>query len=190
MKNNKSLLEIAIEIQSKSKENTTFVDLFNKIAEQEDLSEEEKAECIAQLYTDIVSSGDFVYCGEDLWNLKSNLKIDALDSEFYSEHAGTDEVEEEKPAKKQSRKKKKAEKMEGEENVELHDFDELVQDNEDDDSSNEDEGYENVTDDYDSDYSSDDDDDDFDYTTGDDEDGDDFDEEKYNSIMDQFEDQY
>ena len=183
-----SLVEIAVDIQSQpNTDKTTFLDLYNKVCEIKGFNEEEKRAHIAQFYTDITASGDFVYCGEDLWDLKRNQKLEALDSEFYNEHIAeeSDEEEEEKPKPKKSRSKAKKDalELEEEENVEEQD--------------SEDESYEsNVT--YDDDYDSNDEEydgyeKDFDYDPDDDsssDDDDDSDEEKYNAIMDDYENLY
>jgi len=183
-----SLVEIAVDIQSQpNTDKTTFLDLYNKVCEIKGFDEEEKRAHIAQFYTDITASGDFVYCGEDLWDLKRNQKLEALESEFYNEHIAeeSDEEEEEKPKPKKprSKAKKDALELEEEENVEEQD--------------SEDESYEsNAT--YDDDYDSNDEEydgyeKDFDYDPDDDsssDDDDDSDEEKYNAIMDDYENLY
>ena len=76
-----SLVEIAIEIQE-NEEKTTFLELYNKVCEKKGFNEEEKRAHIAQFYTDITACGDFIYCGDDLWDLKRNQKLDALEKEF------------------------------------------------------------------------------------------------------------
>lgn len=184
-----SLVEVAIEIQSESKEKTTFIDLYNKVSEAKGFNEEEKRAHIAQFYTDVTASGDFVYCGGDLWDLKKNQKLEALETEFYTEHAGLGddlEDEDEAPVKKKRKSSKKImlspEELEEEENKEEID--------------NEDESYENISfDDYeasedDDDYSSYEKDLDSELDEEDKESYDDEDEDKYNSIMDEFENLY
>ncbi len=184
-----SMVEIAIDIQSQpNTEKTTFLDLYNKVCEIKGFDEEERKAHIAQFYTDITASGDFLYCGEDLWDLKKNQKLEALDTEFYSEHVA-DESEEDEEVKPK-RKPKRAKRQE-----------ELFSEEEDDDDNNvndeEDESYENA--DYDAEEDEDDDrnydnyEPDFDH----DQDNDDYDddesdreEEKYNDIMDEYEDLY
>ena len=182
-----SLVEIAIDIQSQpNAEKTTFIDLYNKVSEIKGFTEEDKRAHIAQFYTDITASGDFVYCGEDLWDLKKNQKLEAMDSEFYNEHIAdeSDEDEEEKPRPKKSRSKAKDVQSVEEEENEIEE-------------ENEDEAYENIG--YEDDYESSEEEEydgyekDFDYDPDDDtssDDEDDSDEEKYNAIMDDYENLY
>ena len=185
----KSLIEVAIYIQESATEPITFIDLFNKVAELKEYTDEDKKANIARFYTDVTASGDFIYCGDDKWDLKKNQKLDAQESDFSKEHgaefADDEEVEEEKPKRKSTRKKNKIETIE-----------DIVEEEErDDNTESEDQEYENQFDDY---YNGDDDDGydgyekDFDSEIDEDDldSDDDFDEDKYNSIMDEFEDQY
>lgn len=184
---NKSLIEVAKELV---KEKITFYELYNKVCEVMGFDEEEKKAHIAQFYTDVTASGDFVYCGEDLWNLKANEKTDILKEEYYSEHLEVEGAEEEPKPKK---RKHTAKTVEVEEDVDVDDeYDD-----------NQGSSYENVVDDYDDDdYESShqkdfdsqlDEDDDEDYDDYDDEsdnDADEFDEDDYNEIMDDYEEKY
>jgi len=193
-KDNKSLLEVAIEIQKTAKDKTTFLDLYKKVSTALKLTEDEKKQHIAQFYTDITSCGDFVYCGEDLWDLKENLETSALESEFYQEHMAEEETEEEIEEKKERARKAKARKKQAETVEDIVDEEQM-----DDYSDSEDEEYENEADfdedesddDYDSyekDVDSDlDEDDDKDNYDDDDQDQD---EDEYNKIMDDYEDLY
>ena len=201
----KSLEEVAIEVLREAKEELTYLELYNRVTEIQNFSEEEKMDNIAQFYTDITASGNFVYCGDDKWNLKENLTLDKLDSEFYSEHAEIELEEDEKPKKKKASKKSKKiiRSEDGEAFVDLT-YSELAQEmDKDDEDDNENEDYENYSDesydDYDDSYSDDDDSyeedsdeyqDDYDDDLDDDEDDDDYDEDSYNAIMDQWEDSY
>lgn len=197
-----SMVEVAISIVDQTKEKTTFIDLYNKVSEAKGFTEEEKKANIAQFYTDVTASGDFVYCGDDLWDLKRNQKQEALDSEFYSEHQSSDEEEEEVKEKvKKPRKKRPVKYVEELDETEEDDYDIDTDESEDesyeksDATTDEEEDEDDETthshekdvdaeldEDTDSDDEKDDDDDD--------EEDEDFDEEKYNTIMDQYEDKY
>lgn len=185
-----SLVEIAIEIQSNNPEKTTFLDLYNKVCEAKNFDEEEKRNHIAQFYTDVTACGDFIYCGDDLWDLKKNQKLDVQEKEFQSEHIGFEESEEEivkKPKRKSSRRAKTPLEVEEEENKEEIDSEDQAYETQmtfaDDYDYNdeEDEDYSNYEKDFDSELDED---------TLDDDEDDDFDEDKYNSIMDEYENQY
>lgn len=185
-KNRLSMIEIARDIADTHKNRMTFKELYDKVAEIKEFTTEEYQENIAQFYTDINSSGDFVYCGEDLWNLKRNEKTDALDSEFYSEHIGNDEEEEEKPKKVRRSTKKKPKFVEemGDDEDSYDDFDDDPYDPYDHEEDDEDEDeYHSHEKDIDSELDDKDDDSSKD-------DDDDFDEDRYNEIMDEYEDKY
>ena len=200
----KSLEEVAVEVLRETKEKATYLELFNKVAELKNFTEEEKNENIARFYTDITASGNFVYCGDDYWDLKENQTLDALDSEFYSEHSTVEgEDEEEIKPKKRSKKTTKRIYTEGDANFVDLTYSELAEESEtDDDYNNEDESYENMDYDFgkkydDDDYDDDDNDSEYeddydedDYDDDDDSDSDDYDEDKYNAIMDEWEDSY
>jgi len=200
----KSLEEVAVEVLRETKEKATYLELFNKVAELKNFTEEERRENIARFYTDITASGNFVYCGDDYWDLKENQTLDALDSEFYSEHSTVEgEDEEEIKPKKRSKKTVKRIYTEGDANFVDLTYSELAEESEtDDDYNNEDESYENIDYDFDKKYDDDDYDDDDndseyeddydedDYDDDDDSDSDDYDEDKYNAIMDEWEDSY
>lgn len=201
----KSLEEVAVEILRETKEKATYLELFNKVAELKNFTEEEKADNIARFYTDITASGNFVYCGDDYWDLKENQTLDALDSEFYSEHSAVEGDDEEisKP-KKRSKKSSKRIYTEGDASFVDLTYSELAEESDADDNYNsEDESYENMDYDYgkkyddDDDYDDDDNDSEYeddydedDYDDDDDIDNDDYDEDKYNAIMDEWEDSY
>ena len=200
----KSLEEVAVEVLRETKEKATYLELFNKVAELKNFTEEERNENIARFYTDITASGNFVYCGDDYWDLKENQTLDALDSEFYSEHSTVEgEDEEEIKPKKRSKKTTKRIYTEGDANFVDLTYSELAEESEtDDDYNNEDESYENMDYDFgkkydDDDYDDDDNDSEYeddydedDYDDDDDSDSDDYDEDKYNAIMDEWEDSY
>lgn len=188
-----SLVEIAIEVLRESKEKSTFLELYNKVSEMKNFTEEEKNEHIAQFYTDITSSGDFIYCGEDLWDLKENQPLDVIDHEFFSEHSdieGADEEEKPKKAKKKHPKKYIDEDEEEENNTEDEDYEvspveEEVEDDEIDEEEIVSVSEEEVepVEDYEKDI-------DAQLDESEEEEDEDFDEDTYNSIMDQYEDQY
>lgn len=203
----KSLEEVAVEVLRETKEKATYLELFNKVAELKNFTEEERNENIARFYTDITASGNFVYCGDDYWDLKENQTLDALDSEFYSEHSAVEGEDEEK--EKPKRKTKKSSKRiytEGDSSFVDLTYSDLAEESDIDDNYNsEDESYETMDYDYDKkyddsdDYDDEDDDNDSEYESEDyddddydedDDDNDDYDEDKYNAIMDEWEDSY
>lgn len=162
-----SLIELAEFNLSKKKNPQTFQAMCKEIAEIRNISDEDMEELEAQFYTELVISAKFVYCGEDLWDLKSKQKIDDLDKEFYGEHKDIlDDYDDED---------------------EFEDDVEVLSDDEDEDEDDDD-SFETVSfeDDYDMDDEDIDDEDDDVYY----DDEDDFEEDEYNDIMDDYEDLY
>ena len=206
--NLKSLEEVAVEVLRSENTQLTYLELFEKVATLKGFNEEDKKREIARFYTDITSSGNFVYCGDDKWCLKESLSPDDLDSEFFEEH---NEVEVDENDAYFKTKHKKGKKFTTDENGELiadvsyNDY--VAEGNKDDDEDESVESYEKMglsDEDYeedfeDNDYSEEDDeeedseyerdvDDDEDYEAEDEDD--EFDENEYNSIMDEWEDSY
>ncbi len=188
--NSKSLIEIAVSIQEFATEPVTFLELYNKVCEEKGFNDDEKKLHIARFYTDVTASGDFIYCGEDKWDLKKNQKLSAQDSDFSEEHIADasieDEEEKEAPKRKFTSRKKQRKTIEDiieeetkEDDLETEDEEYENQPFDDYEPSEDDDGYDDYEKDFDSEMDEDDDDTE-----------DDFDEEKYNSIMDEYEDQY
>ena len=192
--NLKSLEEVAVEVLRGENTQLTYLELFEKVAALKGFNEEDKKREIARFYTDITSSGNFVYCGDDKWCLKESLSPDDLDSEFFEEH---NEVEVDENDAYFKTKHKKGKKFTTDENGELiadvsyNDY--VAEGNKDDDEDESVESYEKMglsDEDYEEDFE------DNDYSEEDDEDyeaedeDDEFDENEYNSIMDEWEDSY
>lgn len=89
---NLSLEETAVEVMRDV--DLTFDDLCKKVAELKGMTDEEMALVKASFYTDITASGNFVYCGNDIWSLKKNKKLDSKTfAELYKEHVSEGEEE-------------------------------------------------------------------------------------------------
>ena len=83
-----SFVDIAELILKEKKEPTSVYDLFDKVCEEKQVTNEEKLDKIAQFYADITTSAKFVYVGENTWDLKENQKIDLWekDGSYYKEY--------------------------------------------------------------------------------------------------------
>lgn len=92
-KKNMSIMELAYEILKENEKSMTFVDLFSTIADIKDLSDDERDSIIAQIYADFVSSGKFIYVGEDEWDVKGRQAIDLWDKDgaYYDEYPDYEE---------------------------------------------------------------------------------------------------
>jgi len=164
-----ALVDTAEVILKKSKEPIDFYELFDVVAKEKGLSEEEKDVYLTHFYSDITISGRFVYTGDNTWDLKAKQKIELWekDGSFYNEYTDIEdlqpEVEEPKVKEKvveivQPKVEKESVEVKSDEEV-------IIKDNE---TLNE--NAENIFDDF--------------------EEEDDFDEEEYNKYMDTYEEKY
>ncbi|NMA04786.1 MAG: DNA-directed RNA polymerase subunit delta [Acholeplasmataceae bacterium] len=162
----KSMVEIAEEyIRINGKQN--IYHLLETVAEIKGIDRED-TDRLTQLYIDMTLSADFVYCGNEEWDLKeNNLELWDKDGSFFNKDEPLDE--------------------EDEDDIKLEDYyipeeedEELDLDDEEDEDEDEDED-DIVIDDDVKIYSTDDDDEDIDL---------DFDDDTYHDIMDDYEDMY
>lgn len=65
-----SMIELASLILSDQKEEMNFLDLYDKIAELKQLTEEDKGQYLSQFYTDLNIDGRFIALGSNVWGLK------------------------------------------------------------------------------------------------------------------------
>lgn len=92
-----SMIELGAMILKEENKAMAFQDLFAKITDLKELSEEEKTNFMAQLYTDINVDGRFLTLGSGMWGLKRWYPVEQAEEEI------TDESK-----RKKSKKKKKA----------------------------------------------------------------------------------
>jgi len=190
---NMSIMELAYEILKENKKSMTFVDLFSAIAKIKDLSEEEKNSIISQIYADFVSSGKFIYVGDDEWDIKGRQAIDLWDKDgaYYDEYPDYEEelsiYEEE--LEDDDEEVSVYEKDYDESDVE-DDDDEFIDDFDDDLSEVEEEFYSDFEEeDFDDDDDLDDEEE-FEEFEEFDEEEEDFDDDEYNQYMDDYEEMY
>ncbi|MDE6946549.1 MAG: DNA-directed RNA polymerase subunit delta [Anaeroplasmataceae bacterium] len=172
-----SLLEVAIYLMEQKKARQSIRTLIKEVLEMKGLDDADGS-LATQLYIDITTSSKFVYMGDEEWDLKSRQSLDEFDkdgSAFNTKGADLDD----EPMDE--------EEAELDEELDEEDLDEedLDEDEEDDYEDEEDE------DEDDSEYEYEDDEDsiiDGDITERYSED--DFNEDKYNDLMDDYEDMY
>lgn len=158
-----SMLEVAIELMNQKKTPQAIMSLINEVLEIKGLDDPDGT-FATQLYIDITTSSNFVFCGEGKWDLKDRQSLDLFDKDGSYFNTG--------------------EEYEEEEEIDLEDYN--VEDEEDYDDDEEDDEDDEVEDydDYDDallddlDPNEDDDENDF------------LDEQEYNDIMDDYEDMY
>lgn len=174
MGNQMSLIEIALEIMNEHEGAINIYTLIEETLAKKGVSDEDGT-LAAKLYTDITVSSKFVFLGDDNWDLKSRQSLDVFDKDGSSFNSKEDYESDED---------------EEEENDDLgfdedEDEDEDDEDDEDNDEDEDDLNFEDEDEDHeedDVDYEDDDSDDSYDDV--------DPDEEKYNKIMDEYEDMY
>lgn len=64
------MIELAYLILTEKKEELNFIDLFNLVAKEKELSEIQKENNLARFYTDLNVDGRFTMQGKNVWGLK------------------------------------------------------------------------------------------------------------------------
>ena len=88
-----SLPETAYQILANSKEPLKFSELYAQLAKELEMSEEEKAAHIGQLYTDISLDGRFVALTDNYWDLRSRHTYDKVHIDVNCVYSDVDEGE-------------------------------------------------------------------------------------------------
>ena len=173
--NDKSMLEVAIEIMQKSKDPKNIYKLIDEVMEAAGCGDD--ANIKAQLYIDITTSAEFVYCSEedDLWDLKNRQSLDLWDKSFYGKDAESDEVDDDE-----------------EDNISMEDYNYVEEDKDEDEDADDEEEDEDMPEEYEIDEDADEDEEDEDSWDDEDDENswDEDEEEKYNDMMDDYEDLY
>lgn len=74
----KSNLDIAFELVSKRQTPISFVELWDKVSEEQGLTEEEKSSKISKFYTALSLDGRFITLGENKWDLRKRYKFEKV----------------------------------------------------------------------------------------------------------------
>ena len=94
----KSLLDLAYDYVSKSKEQVSFKDLWAYVLEKAGLDEETAARRVSSFYTNLMLDGRFVTLGENQWDLRSRHTFDKVHidmKDVYSDVETDDDDDEE-----------------------------------------------------------------------------------------------
>jgi len=83
-----SFMDAAVSILQKYKKPFDLYQLFDRIALDLNIEEDQKQNLVTKFYTDLTTSAKFVYVGDNKWNLKANEKIELWekDGSFYKEY--------------------------------------------------------------------------------------------------------
>lgn len=161
-----SLLEVAIMLMKQKHTKQNIKKLISEVLEMKGLDDEDKT-LATQLYVDITTSSKFVYMGNEEWDLKDRQPLDQWDKDGSAFNTKEEIVEEDV-----------------EDDFDFDDEDFEDEDELEDDELDEDE-LEDIYIDDDLDLETDDSGETLERYTEDD-----FDEDKYNNLMDDFEDMY
>ena len=180
MENQKSLIEIALEIMEKSNAPLNIYTLIKETLAEKGLDDPDGS-LAAKLYTDISISSKFVYMGEDNWDLKSRQSLDQFDKDGSSFISKDEEYQDEDDSEDEDLYDDEDEKDEDEDDEDSEkeyddDEDEESDDRYEDEESEEEDNYE--------------DEDNYDEESDESEEDNYDDEDKYNQIMDDYEDLY
>jgi DNA-directed RNA polymerase subunit delta len=103
MKNDRSMLESAYAIMSKSKKEMTFQDLYDAVGKDLEMSEDEKKAHIGSFYTELTLDGRFVALTDNAWDLRARhtyAKVHIDVNDVYSDVDEGDEDEEDEEDEK------------------------------------------------------------------------------------------
>ena len=91
MENTKSMLAVAYELLSKSEKPMAFFDLFNAVAVELNMNEDEKKARIAQFYTNLSLDGDFVVLSDNTWDLRERVPFEKVHIDMNDAYLDKDE---------------------------------------------------------------------------------------------------
>jgi len=88
MPKERSMIDTAVWIMSNEKKSFDLYDLFDRVSEEMNLSEEQQHTLLSKFYADMTTSAKFIYVGDNEWNLKANEKVELWDKDgsFYKEY--------------------------------------------------------------------------------------------------------
>jgi DNA-directed RNA polymerase subunit delta len=104
MDNTKSMLDVAYTIMSKSKKEMTFADLYDQIAKELAMNDDEKKSHLGEFYTELTLDGRFVALTDNGWDLRARHTYDKVHidvNDVYSDVEEGDEDEEDEEEEKE-----------------------------------------------------------------------------------------
>jgi len=178
--NDKSMLEVAIEIMEASNEPKNIYNLIDEVMEK--LGYGDDAAIKAQLYIDITTSAEFVYCSSDndMWDLKSRQSLELWDKSFFEKDTTDEDVVED-------------DEEDENDDISMEDYNYVEEESDEDEESDDDDEEDEDESSYEIDEDAGDEDEDEEESWDDEEDDNSWDEdeeEKYNDMMDDYEDLY
>jgi DNA-directed RNA polymerase subunit delta len=126
MDKNKSLLDTAFAIMSASKKEISFMDLFNQVAKELALTDDEKKATIGEFFTELTLDGRFVALTDNGWDLRARHTYDKVHidvNDVYSDVEEGDEDEEDEEEEKEYNAAVEGKDVGGEEKPEAEEAD-------------------------------------------------------------------
>ena len=94
-----SNVDIAYDIVSANGSPITFADLWAKLCEVNNYTEQEATRKIGSFYTSLLLDGRFVNLGDNTWDLRSRYKFDKITLDVNECYSEEDEVEQDQEEK-------------------------------------------------------------------------------------------
>ena len=104
MDTTKSMLDVAYTIMSKAKKEMTFQDLYEQIAKELTMNDDEKKSHLGEFYTELTLDGRFVALTDNGWDLRARHTYDKVHidvNDVYSDVEEGDEDEEDEEEEKE-----------------------------------------------------------------------------------------
>ena len=104
MDNTKSMLDVAYTIMSKGKKEMAFATLYEQIAKELTMNEDEKKSHLGEFYTELTLDGRFVALTDNGWDLRARHTYDKVHidvNDVYSDVEEGDEDEEDEAEEKE-----------------------------------------------------------------------------------------
>ena len=88
-----SIMELAYQVLFDNGKAMTFTELYDTICKEKEITDEDKAKMISQVYADFITSAKFIYVGDDEWDVKGRQTIDLWDKDgaYYDEYPDYEE---------------------------------------------------------------------------------------------------
>lgn len=89
-----SMIELANVLLTDEKKEMNFLDLFDKVAEHKQFTQQQKEDLLARFYTDLNVDGRFTTLGSNMWGLKRWYPVDQTSEKALAESRKRDAEEE------------------------------------------------------------------------------------------------
>lgn len=88
-------LEVAYEILRTNEKALTFIEIWNRVAEHQKYTEEQKTVLISRFYTNLMLDGRFINLGDNTYQIRDRVRYDEVSISLKDVYSDIDEEEEE-----------------------------------------------------------------------------------------------